>query len=148
MKTKKEIGYAFVFILAAAVFTSTVLLYYSFLLQQFLPPSNLAREYAICFGQLFFQGILLYILKTKPALTINYLKNMMMVSLLGALLLIPLLFVAHYIPIAPLICLAYFFAVVFFMFFNHKKRVEDIAAPWWLSYSWVLYRCLVLLIIL
>jgi hypothetical protein len=148
MKTKKEIGYAFLFIGAAAVFTSTILLYYSFLLQQFLSPSNLIREYGICFGQLFFQGILLFSLKAGPGLTINYLKNMMRVSLLGAALLIPMLTVAHYAQVDPLFCLAYFFAVVLFMFFNHKKRVKNIAAPWWLTYTWVLYRCLVLLIIL
>ncbi len=148
MKTNKITIYYIVFLFATAVFTSTVLLYYSYLLNQIIPKSNLIREYAICFGQLFFQGTLLLIAKEKTDIILSYLKNMMMVSFIGALLLVPLIIIDQYIQINFIIYLVYFFMVVLFMFFNHKKRIYTIQAPWWLTYTWVLYRCIVLLIIL
>ncbi len=148
MKNEKDHIYAIGFIIISAVFTSTVLLYYSYLLEGLVPPSNMIREYIICFCQMVFQGILLIANRQKSELILLYLKNMMMVSLIGALLLIPFLFISHYSDFNPLISSGYFFTVVVFMFFNHKSRVKKINAPWWLTYTWVLYRFIVLLFIL
>ena len=148
MKIRKSHLYTIGFVIISAVFTSTVLLYYSYLLHGVVPQSNLIREYIICFGQIGFQGVLLIFGKQKADPIVLYLKQMMTVSLIGGLLLIPLLIVAHYVQINPIICLAYFFAVVIFMFFNHKLRIKNINAPWWLTYTWVLYRFIVLLFIL
>jgi hypothetical protein len=148
MKNRNTHIYTIGFIILSAVFTSTVLLYYSYLLEGLVPPSNVFREYVICFGQMVFQGILLITYRQKSELMLLYLKNMMMVSLIGALLLLPLLIILFYIEIYPITCLAYFFSIVIIMFFNHKARVKKINAPWWLSYTWVLYRFIVLLFIL
>jgi glycerol-3-phosphate acyltransferase PlsY len=73
---------------------------------------------------------------------------MMTVSLIGGLLLLPVLFLSHYVSLPSYVSLAWFLAVVAFMFLQHRKRVRSIKAPAWLSYTWVLYRCLVLLFIL
>lgn len=140
--------YRIPYMLIATIFTSTVLLYYSYLLKPIVPKSNLIREYGICFGQILFQGSILFLIKTKKSLLLDYLSNMMTVSLLGGLLLLPSFILAHYFIIHPMVYLSYFFSVVIFMFFNHQKRVKNIQAPVWLSYTWVLYRCFVLLIIL
>ena len=138
-------------ILFAAMFTSTVLLFYSFLLKHLVPSSNLIREYCICFGQIFFQGAIILLFIRKNQILFEYLYQMMMVSLLGGLLLLPVLVSALlFFPFNPgsYYYLAYFFMVVLFMFFNHKKRVKKINAPAWLTYTWILYRLIVLLIIL
>lgn len=140
--------YKNIYMILAGLFTSSVLLQYSYLLGPFLPESNLIREYCICFGQIAFQSVILLLIKTKKQLLFSYLINMMTVSLVGGFLLSPTFIIAHYVFINPLVYMAYFFLVVLFMFFNHQKKVKTINAPFWLSYTWVLYRCIVLLIIL
>ncbi|MES2132421.1 MAG: hypothetical protein V4506_08720 [Bacteroidota bacterium] len=143
-----NLSYRILYILFSAAITSTVLLYYSDSLKTVIPLTNLWREYAICFGQIAFQGGILLLMKTKKEFLFDYLGNMMTVSLLGGLLLMLLLIIRHFISFAPIAYLAYFAGVVLFMFLQHRKRVAWINAPAWLSYTWILYRCLVLFIIL
>ncbi|MBA3680607.1 MAG: hypothetical protein H0W73_05510 [Bacteroidetes bacterium] len=144
-------SFKMVFILLGSIFTATVLLFYSYLLKDLIPSSNLKREYCICFGQIIFQGTLLIIFKTNSGSILNYLYQMVIVSMAGAGLLIPVLVSAFiFFPFGPGVYyyLVYFFGVVIVMFLAHKKRVQLIKAPIWLCYSWVLYRLLVLPIIL
>lgn len=143
-----KLFYRLLYIIVSAVFTSTILLHYSRLLYPLLPPSNMTREYLICFGQLIFQSAILLCIRSKKTMLFDYLGNMMTVSLLGALLLIPALLVNHWLVLSPFLFLGYFFAVVMCMFLHHMRRVKNIKAPFWLSYTWVAYRCLVLLLIL
>jgi predicted DCC family thiol-disulfide oxidoreductase YuxK len=140
--------YRVLYFVFSAALTSTILLSYSTLLQGIVPASNLFREYVICFGQIVFQGSLLLLFRTKKEQLFDYLGNMMTVSLIGGLLLLPVLFLSHYVSLPSYVSLAWFLAVVAFMFLQHRKRVRSIKAPAWLSYTWVLYRCLVLLFIL
>lgn len=139
------------FIFFAAGLTSTILLLYSYQLKGFVPSSNLSREYFICFGQIVFQGALLFIFRAKKELVLHYIEQMMSVSLVGALLLTPaLVSTALFFPFSPgaIYFLAYFFCIVLFMFLYHKRKVRQIHAPDWLSYTWVLYRLIVLSLIL
>ena len=140
-----------VIIFLTTTFTSIILLFYWYLLQDLLPISNLVREFFICLGQLIFQGSLLLIFKRKIESILDYLYEMMLVSFIGALLLLPVL-ISHLMlhPFSPGIYyyLAYFFVIVIVMFVNHKKRVQSINAPRWLIYTWVVYRLIVLAIIL
>lgn len=140
--------YRLLYLLISAVLTSSVLYGYSFLLSGLLPPSNVAREFLVCFGQLACQSLLLLAVKSRRQVLFDYLGNMMTVSLIGALLLLPA-FAIHALVVLPvLFYLVYFMAVVALMFCLHLRRVSYIGAPWWLSLSWVLYRCLVLLVII
>jgi hypothetical protein len=138
------------FILVATSITSTLLLLYSYLLKGFIPATNMTREYLICFGQIVFQG-LLFLLFHRKYLLLDYLYQMMIVSLLGALLLSPVI-ISNIVlfPFSPgaVYYLIYFFIIVAFMFFEHKRRIKKINAPGWLTYTWVLYRVIVLWIIL
>jgi predicted DCC family thiol-disulfide oxidoreductase YuxK len=143
-----HLSYRILYLVLSGIFTSTILLSYSSLLKGIVPPSNLVREYVICFGQIAFQGSILLVIKTGKENLFDYLGNMMTVSLIGGLLLLPILILNHYISLPAYLCLAWFFAVVCFMFLQHQKRVRYIHAPVWLSYTWVLYRCIVLLLIL
>jgi hypothetical protein len=140
-----------IFILATAGFTSAVLFLYSYQLKGLVPSSNVVREFCICFGQIFFQATLLLLFKQKTNLIISYLYQMMSVSLIGAVLLLPVIvssIVYSPFTFGSAYCLAYFFMVVLIMFLDHKKRVRKIEAPAWLTYTWVLYRLIVLAVIL
>lgn len=147
MKTKKN-TLILIFIILSGVFTSSVLSYYSFLLKEFVPTSNYLREYCICFGQIFFQCVLLLIVDKNKYEILEYIKQMMIVSLIGGFLLLPVFTFATYFHAPSVIYLIYFLCVVLFMFFNHKIRIKKVKAPQWLTYTWVLYRIIILLIIL
>lgn len=139
------------FILFSAFFTSTILLFYSYSLKEFIPTSNMTREYIICFGPLIFQGTLFLAFAHQKQMLLKYLYNMSMVSFIGALLLTPVLFssiVFYPFSLGAYYFLAYFMIVVLLMFLLHRKRVKKMEAPAWLTYTWVLYRLIVLIIVL
>jgi predicted DCC family thiol-disulfide oxidoreductase YuxK len=142
-------SYRLAYLIFSWIITSLVLTQYSALLIGFIGSTNLGREFLVCAGQVFFQSGLLFLFKQEKKNVFEYLGNMMTVSLLGALLLCPLLLINEFVAgIHPLINLAYFFAIVAFMLYDHIRRVGLIQAPKWLSATWVLYRILVLILIL
>lgn len=143
-----NISYRLAYLLGSAMLTATVLSSYSVLLQDVVPASNPWREYMIASGQIFFQANILLAFKPTKKLLFDYLGNMMTVSLIGSLLLLPLLILNHYMTVSSYLALGWFFAVVLYMFLLHHRRVGYIQAPVGLSYTWVLYRVIVLLIIL
>lgn len=97
-------------------------------------------------GQLVFQFPFIY-KKTKEQKW-DYYYNMLIVSMMGSVLLLPLLIFNHFYLLSSTLNILYFFAVVAFMFFEHKKRVEQLCMPAYISYTWVLYRFLILIFIL
>jgi hypothetical protein len=103
-------------------------------------------ELMVVFGQLAFQ--FLFIWKLNREKQLNYLFNLMIVSLSGALLLLPFVIWKHFYNSSDFVTVIYFFLVVSFMFFDHKRRVKQLGLPWYLSYTWVLYRCIILLLII
>lgn len=141
-------AYRISYLVLSAALTSTILFHYSRFLQGTIPDSNLFREYIICFGQIAFQGSLLLAIGLTKEKRFDYLGNMMTVSLIGGLLLLPVLILSHSVALPFSFSLGWFFAVVAFMFLKHRKRVSAIQAPAWLSYTWILYRVLVLFFIL
>jgi hypothetical protein len=142
-----NVKYRMAFILFTAVFTSLILYKYSFLLSGLIPESNLLREFGICFGQLIFQSLLLFASRCDKRTLLDYLGNMMTISFIGGLLLLPALIVGTFFT-SSYFFLAYFFLVVLYMFFLHVRRVKWIGAPAWLSATWVAYRSLILIFIL
>ncbi len=144
-----NLKYRFAYLIFSWLITALVLTNYSALLVQYIGATSLGREFLICAGQMLFQGLLLMVAKQHKVSIFEYLGNMMTVSLLGALLLCPMLvlnLITEKIP--PIFNMAYFFMVVGFMLFDHVKRDGLIMAPKWLSATWVLYRILVLILIL
>lgn len=141
-------GFRIAFIVLCGIFTSLVLNHYASRLQGLVQSSSLYREFAICFGQIVFQGLLLVAVRSRKTPVFDYLGNMMTVSLIGALLLLPAIGLSHIMVLSGYIYLGYFMLVVAFMLFMHARRVAYIGAPGWLSISWVVYRLLVLTIIL
>ena len=79
---------------------------------------------------------------------LDYYFQMLLVSLTGSALLWPLLLGDHFFKSNDIINLIYFFSVVAIMFFIHKKIVAKLQLQWYLSYTWILYRLVILIFIL
>lgn len=97
-------------------------------------------------GMMLFQYPFIY--KKSQSLKLNYYFNMLLVSLIGSTLLFPLLALNFYSNYSDTFNLLYFFTVVLIMFFNHKRRVAALRLPVVISYTWILYRAIVLIFIL
>ncbi len=103
-------------------------------------------ELYMIIGMLFFQYPFIY--KKSSSLKLDYYFNMLLVSLIGSVLLFPLLVLNFYSNYSDTFNLLYFFTVVLIMFFDHKRRVNILGLPVEISYTWVLYRAFILIFIL
>lgn len=137
-------SYRSAYLAFAWLITSLILVAYSKLIFPYVPQTNFFREFLICGGQVAFQGLLVMVVSKKRV--IHYLGNMMTVSLGGALLLCPAFLCKAFIT-EPTVYLAYFAGVVCLMFFEHRRRVELLSLPWFVSAGWLLYRLIILLVI-
>jgi len=137
--------YRFLFIGFALTITSLVLFGYSNLIP-ILPKSNITREIILAFGQIAFQS--LFILKFDRKTIINYAGNLMTVSLMGSLILVPILILNQFINLPEMFVLGWFGITVFIMCTEHFRRVKVLKLPFYLSYTWILYRIFALLFIL
>lgn len=103
---------------------------------------NFWREFVICLGQIAWQTVFLKVyLKEKFW---NYLGNMMTVSLIGTLLLIPALF----INLNTIFYIIYFGIVVSIMFLEHLRRCKILKLNYLPTISWTLFRLTALAIII
>lgn len=136
-----NLPYRWAYIIFCWLVTSIVLTSYSATLIPLLPPTTSLREFLICGGQLVSQGMMVWLIHKERS--IHYLGNMMTVSLIGALLLIPALILSHWIS-GPWFYAGYFMLVVGMMFREHWRRVKILELPACLSATWVLYRLLIL----
>ncbi|MBF4493002.1 hypothetical protein IRZ83_11370 [Flavobacterium sp. JLP] len=137
--------YRFLFIGFALTITSLVLFGYSNLIL-ILPKSNITREIILAFGQIVFQS--LFLLKFDKKTIINYAGNLMTVSLMGSLILVPILILNQFINLPEMFILGWVGITVFIMCAEHFRRVKVLKLPFYLSYTWILYRILALLFIL
>jgi predicted DCC family thiol-disulfide oxidoreductase YuxK len=157
-----KLKYRLAYIVFVWLVTSLVLVEYSHLLGDLIPATNFYREFLICGGQVLFQSVAVGILlaarvavptsearrRGKPERLIDYLGNMMTVSFIGALLLLPVLLLGSvFAGISPVVFLAYFMLVVGVMLYEHARRMKLMELGGWPSVSWVLYRMLVLALI-
>lgn len=142
-----KLKYRLAYILVAWLLTSVTLVAYSKLLGNLVPATNFYREFMVCGGQVLFQAIsITFVTRTRHY---DYLGNMMTVSLIGALLLLPALLAGTlFTAIPPLVFLAYFMGVVGVMLYEHARRMKLLELGKWPSVSWVLYRMLALAVIL
>jgi hypothetical protein len=140
-----NVKYRLLYILFSVIITMFTLFHFSKTIST-LPQGSLTREGLITLGQLLFQGMLIYKLDKKTIL--NYFGNLMTISLMGSLLLIPLLIINSIIQIHETIVLLWFGITVFIMFIEHFRRIKLLKLPSFLSYTWVVYRILILLTII
>lgn len=137
--------YRFLFIGFAAAVTTIVLFNYSMLISS-LPKASITREFLIVLGQLFFQS--LFLLKSDRKTILNYSGNLMTVSFMGSLLLLPMLILEPVLPIPENATIIWFVLTAFIMFMEHYRRIKILELPAYLCLTWVVYRLIVLLLIL
>lgn len=139
--------YRLAFILFAWIVSALTLNAFSGRLVPLVPASNLLRELSICGGQLVFQGLLVLLSDKRKLL--DYLGNVIAVSLIGSLMLLPALFVPYSgAMLSNAGFLGYFMLVVGLLLLEHKRRVNLLNLPPALTLGWLVYRLIVLLIIL
>ncbi|MBX7127585.1 MAG: DUF393 domain-containing protein [Cyclobacteriaceae bacterium] len=137
--------YRWAYIIFAWMVTSLILVSYFRHFEPVIAPSGFMRETAICAGQILFQGLIVMALRKDRLL--YYLGNLMTVSLVGAFALLPGLIAGRWLH-TPYFFMGWFALVVAGMFFEHKRRVSVLELPQVVSYTWVLYRMLILFTVL
>lgn len=103
-------------------------------------------ELGMVLGQVAFQWCVLWRRPWRAKL--DYAFLLVLVSGLGAALLLPLLGWHRHAPVAPLVGTGYFMAVVAVMFAVHWFMVKAMRLPALLCATWVVYRLLILLVAL
>jgi hypothetical protein len=141
-----RLGYRLIYLVFTWLVVGSILTVYAHHLTPLVPLGDPLREYYICGGQVLFQGIVISIY--RPAKRWEYLGNMMTISLAGALLLLPVLLVAEFFALTPIICTLCFLAVAGLMFLEHIRRTKLMELGWLLTISWMVYRLLLLIVIL
>lgn len=153
MQQKKTIQYGetnifkiVVMFFSICIISITLSLYASFIHHLISINYNWLFELCMVTGMLLFQYPLIY--KKPLSLKLDYYYNMLLVSLMGSFLLWPLVLVNTIYFRNDYMNIIYFFMVVLFMFFEHKRRVAKLLLPVYISYTWVLYRLVILFFII
>jgi predicted DCC family thiol-disulfide oxidoreductase YuxK len=137
-----NLNYRIAYLLFTGLITSLILANYSALLFPLIPATNFYREFLICGGQILFQGIIISIIDRSK--TFEYLGNMMTISFAAGLLLaIMMLF-----NFTSIIFAGIFVIVVALMFLEHIRRTKLLKLPWLMTFSWIVYRILILALLL
>jgi hypothetical protein len=139
-------GYRLAFLLVAWLVTAAILTAYSKLLTGVIPVTTHFREFLVCGGQMAVQGIIVRRLNKQKLW--DYLGSLMTVSLAGSIALLLPLLMAPLLHLSPQVYSVCFLVVAGLMFLEHARRVDVLGVSKWLSVSWVLYRCLLLLILI
>jgi hypothetical protein len=127
--------------------TASTLSQYAKLIQHLLSVQyNWQFELLMVVGMMVFQYPFIH--KKTWTIKFNYLFKMLLVSLAGSILLYPLILINQYAIVSDTINIGYFFAVVAIMFFIHKNIVTKMQLPFYLSYTYILYRFIILLFII
>lgn len=137
--------YRLLYIVLGLLITVVTLFKFSELIE-ILPASSYQREVFLAVGMVVSQ--LLFIIKKDYQTQINYIGNIITVSLFGCIGLFQLMLLHSIFPIPQSVILVGFTGTVALMFFEHKRRIQLLELPTYLSWTWIGYRILVLLLIL
>jgi predicted DCC family thiol-disulfide oxidoreductase YuxK len=141
-----NLRYRITWLLFTLMVTAFTLHQYNQLLTEFIKPGGLYREGLICGGQIFWQLFFLKLMRQKRAW--DYLGNLMTISLAGSLVLLLILFIHQLIPLSSYLAAGLFAFTAGAMLLEHIRRTRILGIHGLLSFTWVAYRILLLLIIL
>jgi hypothetical protein len=137
--------YRILYIAFATLITTWTLYHYSELIVM-LPKGNFSRELILAVGQIVFQSLFVFQLSKK--IILNYIGNLMTVSLMGSLILMPVLALNQFINLQETVIVSWFGITVSIMLLEHFRRIKILELPFYLSFTWIIYRVIALLIIL
>jgi len=143
----KNKGLQLAVMLISISITAITLSRFTLLIQSLLAiPYNWELEAGVVTGQLVFQFP--FILKRSGAEIFEYYYNMLLVSLIGSVLLWPVIIYNIFYPLLHVWNICYFFFVVGILFLEHMRRVRKLELPTYLCFTWVTYRFIILFFIL
>lgn len=137
--------YRYFYLIFATVITVLTLYKFASVLT-LLPKTSMTREIALATGQIVFQ--LIFLTQKDYKTNLNYIGNLLTVSLMGALILLPVIIANEFITVPQLVNLGWFGLTVLLMVLEHFRRVKILQLPHYLTATWIVYRILALLIIL
>jgi hypothetical protein len=142
-----NLTYRWIYIVIIALFSSVIINKYSVKLNEIIgQKSNLTRELIMCFGQIVWQYVFLkQLIKAKM---IDYLGNMITVSMIGTLLLLPMLLLGGIFDLNGYCYIIYFMLVVGIMLIEHMRRCKILEIGYWPTISWLLYRMIFLSVLI
>jgi predicted DCC family thiol-disulfide oxidoreductase YuxK len=141
-----KLRYRIAYLIFTWAVTSYILTHYAILLGGIMPVGNLYREFLICGGQVFFQGVIISLVAADKGW--DYLGNMMTISFAGSLLLLPVVLLGN-VPVQhPVIYAGYFMLVAGLMFLEHIRRSKILNLGWVMTITWAIYRAAILAAIL
>ena len=124
MYGEKSIVYKITIMLLCIAITAASLNQFAKLIQHLINIKYDWRfELFMVVGQLVFQFPFIFRKTTEQKW--DYYYNMLIVSMMGSILLLPLIVFNHFYLLNSTLNILYFFAVVLFMFFEHKRRVYN-----------------------
>ena len=141
-------GYRWAYLILAMLFTTISVHAFAQHLIPLVPAGGVFRELAITLGMVGLQSLLL--LRRHRTRIMEYLGHMLTIYIIGGLLLWPLALGAPWLAQIGLgsgFFAGWITAVVAFMAYLHARRVKALHLPTWLTFSWVLYRLIILSLI-
>lgn len=139
-----NLKYRFIYIFVATLIT-ILTLYKCSQLITLLPIASIIREVLLAIGQIGFQ--ILFLTQKKYKIIINYIGNLITVSMLGAIILLPIIVLSIFFVLPQLFILGWFGITVCIMILEHYRRINILNLPKFLTVTWIVYRIIALLII-
>lgn len=136
--------YRIIYITFTIVITALIFSFYSRLIS-ILPNTDFTKELLLIIGQAVFQS--LFLVRMNKEIRLNYIGNLITVSLMGALFLIPILFINKLFLLPEIITLVWFGLAVGLMFAEHFRRIKILELPTSLCYTWLFYSIITLLLL-
>ena len=140
-----NVRWRWIYILATSLFVA-------FILNQYFNGIAIYRnakipfgaEWLIAIGQLAFQSVFVFFSRKDRIL--HYFGHVMTISMIGVLLLIPIILLMKILPSLPEIFYVSYFAIpVCIMLWQHIRRVKILELPFYLTITWILYRVFLLI---
>jgi hypothetical protein len=141
-----KLHYRIAYLLFTWFCTGYILTKYTSVLAPVISTGGVFREYAICGGQILFQGMIISTLAREKLWA--YLGNMMTISFAGSLLLLVVIGLNQLVKLPSADLTACFLTIAGLMFLEHVRRTKLLNLGNILSITWVLYRVVLLIIIL
>lgn len=144
---RRSTQYKWLYIISVAIFAGVVVNRFAFYLNAHLGwEHHWIREFFISFGQIIWQMIAITMVQKEK--TLVYLEHMSTVSLIGGVLLLPILLLNKYISFSLLELIISFGTIVTIMLIEHLRRCKRLGISLTMTLSWVTFRTVALGIVL
>ena len=137
--------YRYTFILFAALITSYVLFKLNSFINLF-PDLSILMTVLFVLGQIVFQSF--FIQKLNKESKVNYLGNLMTISVMGSLLIIPILILNPLFNLPESLSAFWLALILMFTHYEHLRRLKLLELSKHLSITWLLYQSLLLIFLL